>query len=129
MRRSGLDHLIIVIHQIAKPNRRTVQQRSTRDGIHSAPNSPSLVRLRQAPTAGSPRNRRNFTVHRELVGEFSAPADRMAVGGVWGELVSAPKSLIDREFISTSRELLVDDNGFQRAAMKPAHPLPRSGDR
>jgi len=52
MRSSGLDHLIIVIHQIAKPNRRTVQQRSTRDGNRSAPNSPSLVRLRQANCGG-----------------------------------------------------------------------------
>ncbi len=83
MRMRLLDYLTFVIHQIAKPNRRTGQQRKT---CATALIDPETGRLRfgiKRPQPPRPREFAGFSG--SILGsgrEVSAPTDWVAVGGV-----------------------------------------------
>jgi hypothetical protein len=86
------------IHRSAIPNRRTWQQRNTRD---AASFEPRMRRLRFGfAGAHRPKPREFAGISRAILGcarEVSATTDWVAVWAVWSELVSAANSLITRE--------------------------------
>ena len=98
MRMGLLDYLICVIHQIAKPNRRKWQQRSTRA---TASIQPRTRRLRFGFARPQPPESRAIAglswSRSRWLGKISAAADWVAVREVWGELVSPALSLLSRE--------------------------------
>ena len=83
-----------------RERKRTVQLgRRERRGarLHSGPEPAVSGSLQKSDHPKTPRNRVFFRVDGRCEGRVSTAADYMAVGEVWGELVSRVRSLFSRE--------------------------------
>ncbi len=108
MRMRLSDYLTFVIHQIAKPNRRTGQQRKM---WAAASFGPGIRRLRFGYARPQPPRPREFAgFSGSILGsgrEVSALVAWVAVRGVLSELVSAASSLLSRENTGNFSEFML----------------------